>query len=216
MSDQHWIDAFASFFEVPEHQARVRAIGRAGGCREAWLQGELYHHLSKENAQVGMNCVCISEKSNYDKADFHIAGPGGLIAECKVLATREVQYKMLDGHGIRGPQARLKANGALRYDYKDLLSLPMPNLGLLRDFFRLANFKDPTGDVSRLLILVMHTDNPKDFSEETQAKVEGDKLGQLLSQVSFGNPEDEHLVLDEGGLLVKIWRVQSPEARLEK
>jgi hypothetical protein len=123
---------------------------------------------------------------------------------------------MLDGHGVRGPLARLQANGELRYDYKDLPAMAMPGEGLLRDFFRLAQSKNIKNDASRLLILILNTYPTEKPTDEYRAENEADTLGRLLLQVTFGDPEDEQLILNNDGLVVKIWRIQSPEARIGK
>ena len=208
MTDQRWIEAITSFFYETGNQTRIRDIGRAGGCREGWIQGELFHYFAIRGICLETNAFPISDESGYFKADLHVNGPYGLVAECKVLNKWGTAYKMLDGHGIRGPQSRLNTNGALRYEYDILHHEMEPSVGLLRDFYRLALSKKIKNDITRLLILVLHTDPPNEHYEN-------DPLGELLLQVAFGDPEDEHLVLNENGLMVKIWRVKPQEARIE-
>ena len=61
---------------------------------------------------------------------------------------------------------------------------------------------------------MVYTDPPKNLTGEELATNLGDPLGQLLLQVAFGDPEDEHLLIDGDGLMVKIWRVKPHEGRL--
>lgn len=216
MNDDRWLEAFHAFFGDESLRARLRAIGLAGGCREGWLQGEMFHFFKNLGIDLQTNRFCISDQSDYLKADLYVPGPCGLVAECKVLGKWDYANKMLDGAGVRAPQARLRSTGELRYSYEDLRVLDEPGEGLLRDFFRLALSRRIDRDFSRLLILVIHTDPPTRFEKIEQANNEGDSLGKLLLRVAFGDPEDEHAVLDEAGLMVKIWRIKPQEVRLEQ
>lgn len=199
MSESIWAERFRAFFAADSTRKGLKTLFGAEGCREGWLQGQAYLHFQSKGFDLRTNHLPIKNEAGYQKADFFVPGEDGVVAECKWLGTSGFMPKMLDGLGLKAPQARLETYGELRYDYTVLSNMDEPGEGLLRDFFRLSlcTRAEVLPSTTRLLILVMN---------RTQ-NVE--PLGDLLLKVQFGDPTDTLKdLLDEDGLLVRAWQIK--------
>jgi hypothetical protein len=79
----NWIEFFTSFFKA--QKGRINRILDAGGCRECWLQGEMYLHAKAKHKVLLTN-------ASSNKFDLS-SGKGRMVAEIKICGG-DYQYKM--------------------------------------------------------------------------------------------------------------------------
>ena len=94
-----WIEALREFFQRIE--APLSVILNANGCREGWIQGELFRHFRPTDATFKVNC---SHASNRIKHDIVCGRPVSLVAEMKVYGLHGYLEKNLYGGNLAAYQ----------------------------------------------------------------------------------------------------------------
>lgn len=187
---QAWLDEWRTFLE-----ARAQSLPRllnAGGCREAWLQGEAFLHFTRDDVvkrgfgEFYTECTAIDTHSGrpvkVDFASYSSREPDAttrFVAELKVLGERGFHSKVATG----GALTPLQRDPCVHLARRDVDR----GWGVVHDYFRLS---DCIADV-RLLILVVRRDPYPD------------PLGNVLRTIKFD--AQEALLSDTPDLWVKAW-----------
>lgn len=197
----YWINRIADSIAAANKGAWLRQIFEAEGCREGWLQGELYlRHAADDGLKV--NSLRIGPRAKADLSAHlsedpntgEIARLGGnpMIGEIKMLAST-FQTKTITGRA-----GTLKDFGALPLRRgRRCVDLAFANRygstwGLVPDFMRLRAAQVPRG-TERLLVLVAHTG-----SEEPSA------VGSALKEITFDASSEVTRRLGDWGF-VRVW-----------
>jgi hypothetical protein len=199
MTTDRWIKDLSKFFS--SIKTRLPVVLDAGGCRENWVQAELYQWFrqreGKENVLVNRLCLDQNERKD-DKADLAILGRDKkpiLVAEIKVFGQWLYLPKNLDGRGIRYYQKNFAPTAPIVVK-KERLWCERNNGGILRDYFRLRDYKPRDRRLTRLLVLVL------------QRSRSPDGFGKVISRVEF--EKDARVLLDRPEVLVKCWPLAVP------
>src|SRR5450631_4281828 len=102
----YWQSRLIDSIEETMRAQRLRSVFDAGGCREGWIQGEVY---LQHRARLCTNWVPIAPRARADlSADLevgtdkrvHQCGPRPMVAEVKMLSA-SFQVKTITGGAIR-------------------------------------------------------------------------------------------------------------------
>ncbi|ACY15382.1 hypothetical protein [Haliangium ochraceum] len=193
----YWIDGLRGFFR--EVEPRLKEMLDASGCREGWLQGEMFLHFRARDDYFYVNEERLSQEAGRRgrKADFS-AYPSHddnaalwMIGELKVLGMRGYQRKVL-GLSLQPFLERL-ARGEVQLSVDELREDP-GTWGLVGDYWRLQNV-EADEEVPRLLVLVL------DVRHANQA----DDLGKVLHALEFDPPAQVLHQCDS--FITKCWPV---------
>ena len=180
-----WIDAFRHAFDGMA--ADLAVVLNAKGCREGWIQAELFRRLSQSDPDFSVNSYKLSKGKT---ADLHGQKPNPMLAEVKVLGTEGYYNKNLAG--CSNLALFLPANEKDRVDLCDehLAVVDDAVDSLLRDFGRL---KSAPANFERYLILVLQTSGV------------ADTFGKAISAIRVTANET---TLSYPEVLVRIWRIE--------
>ncbi len=144
-----WLDAFRSAFDGMA--ADLPVVLNARGCREGWIQAELFRRLSPSDPAFSVNFYSLNKGKT---ADLYGEIPSRMLAELKVLGTEGFYNKNLAG--CSNLSLFLPAKEGDRVDLcADHLAVVVDAVdSLLRDFGRL---KSASESFERYLILVLQT-----------------------------------------------------------
>jgi hypothetical protein len=184
---------------IQEMTKRLRCVFDAEGCREGWLQGELY---LRHRERVRVNSIPIAYRAKADlsadldvKPRVRICGPQPMVAELKVLAA-SFQTKTITGGAIKPFRRLPKVNGRRRVTKSAASkSLRRGPWGLIPDYLRLLEAKVPPR-TEKLLVLVALTDVDE----------QDNWIGAELESVDFQAKSFVGQLLGNWGF-VRIWRV---------
>src|SRR5947208_155416 len=87
-----WPDRLITFFR--EIASPLGVILNASGCREGWIQGEMFRHFSPGNNGFSVNCSYANSRM---KHDLHCKKPTEVVAELKVYGYRGYYHKNICG-----------------------------------------------------------------------------------------------------------------------
>jgi hypothetical protein len=180
-----WSDRFLTLFA--EIAGPLADVLNADGCREGWLQGELYRHFRRHSNGFRVN---FSYRSGRVKHDLYCSPPNEMVAELKVFGLRGYLNKNLCGQSNidRFLPAVAGTRVMLRRDEIDRLQ---PASGsYLADVRRLWQLPDL---LERYMILVLQkAHDPDDF-------------GRAISAIQVSSEEREWQCQD---FLVRVSRIQ--------
>jgi hypothetical protein len=196
----YWQSRLLNSIRDREMTKRLRWVFDAEGCREGWLQGELFLSHRK---RVGVNLIPIAGRRT--KADLsadldveprvRICGPHPMVAELKVLAA-SFQPKTITGGAIKPFRRLPEVNGRRRVTKSAASkSLSCGSWGLIPDYRRLLEAKVPPR-TEKLLVLVALTDVDE----------QDNWIGAELESVDFQAKSFVGQLLGNWGF-VRIWRV---------
>lgn len=172
-----WLESFKQFFS--SHARLIDEIFDASGCREGWLQGEMYRYF-KTRRPIDVNTFAYPLGG---KADISASAPTAMVAEVKLLGG-DYQRKVLTG-GALGPLLAMR--GTIRRHHRAKLALG--SFGLIPDYKRLTSVRSK----ERILILVVDKHSHGDLSE-------------LLRKIHFHGECQE---VDRGGrMLARLWQLR--------
>ena len=106
-----------AFFE--EIQSPLSFVLNADGCREGWIQGELFRHFRPTDPSFNVNC---SHASKRIKHDMVCGTPVALVAELKVYGLRGYCDKNLYGGSLAAYQP-LPADRRIPVDLDTIIKL---------------------------------------------------------------------------------------------
>lgn len=171
-----WLDEMTRFFKV--HADSVSEIFDASGCREGWLQGELFRYFRKRKRPIDVNTY---RYPNGGIADLSAVGPPPMVGEIKLLGGG-YQSKVITGGGLR---SFLSFEGTIRRTHGRQFS--RGSFGLLPDYTRLTAVRTR----QRLLVLVIDQQS------------EG-PLSPILETISF---DGDHNKISCGRGIARIWKL---------
>ena len=94
-----WVERLRAFFQ--EIEAPLSVILNAEGCREGWIQGELFRHFRPTDPSFNVNCSHASKRIKHDIVN---GKPVALVAELKVYGLRGYCDKNLYGGSLAAYQ----------------------------------------------------------------------------------------------------------------
>lgn len=169
---------------------RLTHILNADGCRESWLQGELFLILRDQGFKSAAVNKYQYEAGRRTKADLWVPMDNrcGLVAEIKVLGMKAYYPKVIDGKN--SITHYLPKQGDARIDVTKATISAASGNSLLRDWARL-NRVPP--DLQRVLLLVLQdADDPDDVGRSLRAI-------RLPGREKSGNHE---------GFMVRTWTLE--------
>lgn len=175
-------DAFASF------EGSLNEILNATGCREGWLQGELFRYYRRVDPAFSVNTFALG---NGKKADLHGTLPEEWVAELKIYGQAGYFHKNI--YGYSDISEFLPSSPEQRVDVtQQHLDAVHPKEGsLLKDCLRLRGIKSVQ---HKFMVLVIHKyDPPDDF-------------GLAISAIRLSQAE---VTFDYSDFLLRIWRIDS-------
>jgi hypothetical protein len=200
-SMSYWIKRIADAVAAVNKEPWLESIFEAEGCREGWMQGELYlRHATADGLKV--NSLRIGHRAKADLS-AHLgvdSNTGGIVRQGVNPMIGEI--KMLRStflpKNITGRARTLKDFGALPLRRgRRCVDLAFANRhggawGLVPDFMRLRAAHVPRG-TERLLVLVAHTG-----AEEPSA------VGSALKEITFDASSEVTRRLGDWGF-VRVW-----------
>lgn len=177
-----WQKLLAEFFEL--HAKALGEIFDAMGCREGWLQGELFRWFRFHG---GFDTFAVNslQIGNSKKADFSAESPTRVVGEIKLLGY-DYQPKTITGGSIKPFLNRID-QPITAADRSIILGW-----GLIQDFFRLLDFAAQEKR-DALLVLVIDERSQRDLS-----------LARALRGINFVRPSTD--IRFPAGV-VRIWSV---------
>jgi hypothetical protein len=155
-----WPDRFLAL--LAEISRPMAVVLNADGCREGWLQGEIYRHFS---AQYDGFRVNHSYRSRRVKHDVYCPLPNEMVAELKVYGMRGYLNKNVCGQS--NIKRFLPEHAATRVRLSDQEIAHLGTSGYLADVRRLQQLPDL---LERYMILVLQkADDPDDFGAAISA-----------------------------------------------
>ena len=97
MTEDFWFIYFSQFFD--RVQTDFSVVLKASGCREGWLQGELFRYGRKMNIKVNQYSLGGSRK-----ADVHCPVEPAMIAEIKIIGS---DYQSKQREALKADVVRL-------------------------------------------------------------------------------------------------------------
>lgn len=217
-----WNDAFEAAFRHKHMLENLPTVLNATGCREGWLQGELYRLFRQSPSidvpeKVAGEFLVNSYAYSFDKrmkADFcwkQSNGNYAMVGELKVLGIRTYQPKNLYGGGLEGfvthrgdrIQVTVEVPGAsdsrpkLKISgYHDDIAIQKGN-SLMMDAWRLTQIVDSS--ISKFLILVCKTSYGESQADQVGEAIKSLKLKDAFEQ-TFEFPT----------YFVRMWRLMHP------
>ena len=176
-----WIEPLGAFFQ--EIQAPLSLVLDAEGCREGWIQGELFRHFRPNDASFNVNC---SHTSKQVKHDIVCGNPASLIAELKVYGLRGYYPKNLYGRNDLSQFQPSRDGARILLTLDTLAALQPEPRSYLGDVLRLSQVVDVP---ERLMILVI------------QKTATEDRFGRAILAVQVSRREHN---FDFGQFLVRI------------
>jgi len=160
----------------------------AAGCREGWLQGELYRwfHKQPQYSRFRVNSLNIGQRRT---ADFDADTPIPLVGELKIIG-KFYERKCITGGSLAAVMGRL--------DYPICAGdrqLVLGPWGLIPDFFRLLDFAINDNRAAFLILII-----------DDEGVPEGD-LGRALRGINFLSQATE-IPFKRG--VIRIWDVYRP------
>jgi len=142
-----WVEPLQEFFR--EIEAPLSFVLNAEGCREGWVQAELFRRFRPGNPTFNVNC---SLTSRHAKHDIVSGAPPSLVAELKVYGLSGYYPKNL--YGKSNVSAFHPAPGGERVfvTHEMIEALQPEPRSYLGDVLRLSRTADVT---ERLMILVL-------------------------------------------------------------
>lgn len=199
ITSSYWQSEFLASVEDMARGKDLRDIFKAAGCREGWIQAELY--LRHRN-RVHVNTIPIADGTKADlSADLTLdseenvrrCGDRPMVAEVKVLAA-SFQWKTISGGAIRPFRDMPCAKGRRRITRSNAKALCRGSWGLIPDYIRLLNARRLPACTEKLLILV----------ELVECDDECDRIGRDLRCIDFQSKSFKRRRLGKWGL-VRIW-----------
>ena len=175
-----WVRRLQMFFR--EIEVPLSFVLNAEGCREGWVQAELFRRFRPRNRTFNVNC---SLESRQAKHDIVSGTPPSLVAELKVYGLSGYYTKNLYG---KSNVSAFHPSGDERVAYtREMIEALNPQPGsYLKDVLRLAQ---TVGVTERLMILVL------------QKAVTIDRFGQAMLAIQVSEREHD---LDFGEFMVRI------------
>lgn len=174
---------------IADFKGELAEVLKASGCREGWLQGELFRRLRAKGIQDVQTNEYPYAGNVRARADLWV--PGKMVAEIKVLGDCGFLPKVIDGStSIQ----RLRENyhpreaGGRRIITKELVENSLGS-SLLWDFKRLSRVEDRFERI--LLLILQKTDQPDD-------------VGRALHALQMSGQE---ITKDLGGFVARAWTV---------
>ncbi len=159
----------------------------AVGCREGWLQGELYRHLVAQDLDFQVNSYKLGPRK---KADLYGIRPVPMIAELKVFGVEGFYNKNLDGRSNIDIYRTSKSDTRIDLTDEHLQRVHPSVDSLIRDYQRLRDH--PSRDTEKYLILALHL------------KGEPDSFGQTVRAVRISINE---WTFDYPSVMVRVWAI---------
>jgi len=180
----NWLEAFRHAFN--DMAPDLAVVLNAKGCREGWIQAELFRRLSRSDPAFSVNSYKLSKGKT---ADLHGEKPTPMLAEIKVLGTEGYYHKNLAG--CSNLSLFMPANEQDRVELCDEHLAVVDNAvdSLLRDFIRL---KSAPASFERFLILVLQTSGV------------ADTFGKAINAIRVNRDET---TFTYSKVLVRIWRI---------
>jgi hypothetical protein len=142
-----WPDLFLDFFRsISPH---LTVVLNASGCREGWIQGELYRHFWTPQNRLLVNC---SYSSNRVKHDIYCEQPTEMVAELKVYGYAEYYNKNLYGKSNIKRFLPAVVGGRVALSHSEIHRLQPAAGSYLSDVLRLQTVPST---VERYMILVI-------------------------------------------------------------
>jgi len=183
--EETWPSKFRTTFDALAPSLAV--VLNAAGCREGWLQEELYRQLANQDPDFQVNTY---ELGPGKRADLHGIRPVPMIAELKVFGDRGFYNKNLDGRSNIDIYQTPMADARIDLTPEHLGRVHPSVDSLLRDYQRLR--EHPSKDIEKYLILVLHLSGKPD------------RFGQAVRAIRISNNE---LTFHYPNVLVRIWAV---------
>ncbi len=179
-----WVNRFQEAFHAIEK--RLSEVLGAAGCREGWLQGELYRFFRKTDDGFRVNEYRLSGRQ---KADLYGSRPTEMIAEIKIYGTSSYLRKNIDG--TSDISAFLPNTEGKRIDVRraDLDRVNLKEGSLLKDLLRLRSVE---AQLQKYMILVIHKNGHKD------------KFGRAITAIRLTK---EEWTFEFKDFILRIWRV---------
>lgn len=192
-----WENAFCEMFA--EISGPLGCILRANGCREGWLQGEVFRHFRSRDKAVYTNYVTLPSPGGLKNRKADLAIYSGhenyarlqLVGEIKVYGERGYYAKNLTGGSLIEVQRRIADSGKpITFSNCRADRQLVTGYGLLADYFRLVDFVSEDTPTKLLLLCVQKHESPDEF-------------GRVLRRVEFEAPGV--LLCDKDDFWAKCW-----------
>ncbi len=189
-----WFDFFNTFFE--ETCSEIGEVMYADGCREGWLQGEMFRKSTDENFSVNSYKIMDDNKVTgtidvYGEKPFENSQTQKMIAEIKIVAS-SFYTKCIDGnYNIESYSTK----GIVKITQKHLDRVNHKEGSILKDMTRLLSIEEM--NLQKYIILVI---------PEYEDITETPGLKKALSNISLSNNCRE-LKYPEHDFSVRIWKI---------
>jgi hypothetical protein len=149
-----WSERLITFFEAIA--TPLACVLRADGCREGWIQGEMFRHFRTENNGFRVNASLAGGRV---KHDVHCLKPTEMVAELKVFGLSGYYNKNLYGASDISRFKPSEDTGRLLLTSQDIESLETFGNSFVSDVQRLIRLDR---DIERYMILVLQKARPVD------------------------------------------------------
>lgn len=198
-----WATELQDFFRA--RRFALEDVLRAQGCREGWIQGEVFRHF---NTNLHLPFYCNVHPVPWGRtADFsaYVSKSNDaetlFVAELKVLGVSNYLPKNVTGRAadVSWLHRRLRRDGRVMVTNNAVMrrSTAYRESSLVRDYFRIIDMPEPTS-VVRALMLVL------------DLRGEPDACGEVLRSIEFEKPA--RILFESEVLLVKCWFLRGPES----
>jgi hypothetical protein len=190
----NWPDLLNAF--LASRREGLLDIFHATGVRECWLQGEAHRYFRALGFQFEVNGITLARRQTADFAFFAPDGTPSMVAELKVYGAAGYFTKNLTGnHNINRFMRIASRNQRFTFcNSSTHRAFVNPReSSILKDFFRLCDFKQQNPAVAAYLLLVVDVRDP------------ADAFGKALLACDFGGPAVS--LIEQKGLVFKLWEI---------
>lgn len=184
---------FETFFR--DNAKNIGIVLYAEGCREGWIQGEMYRQSTDENFMVNSYKL----KNHRGTVDLCGEQPAGsdtkqpMVAEIKIIAPSFLQKNIDGNHNID----KYLQNNVIKINNESLAGVNLKEGSLLKDVVRLKSIDDNEG-LERYMILIIPEYEEETVNPKLKTVLENIELSDCVSHLTF--VEDHHFQ-------VKIWKL---------
>lgn len=182
-----WLDKFRAAFD--SFAPNLGVVLNAVGCREGWVQGELYRYFSAQDPDFRVNSYSLATRK---KADLYGRNPVPMVAEIKVFGVQGYYHKNLAGCSNIDCYLPTESGSRVEVTSDHLTNVSESEDSLLRDYLRLRNHTSEYEELEKYLILILRTDG------------EPDRFGRVIQAVRLS---DRETTLNYPQAMVRIWAI---------